>query len=160
MEYFIGLLAICILFGCILALVVPILLELMVMLIGFIVHCVVVALGFVLKGIGLGLRFLGLKIWGGIAAAFLFLRFLIQECFRGPEYQDEHEEYDEEYTREDAYEAALALFELAPGFTRKAFDRAYWAAMKRAHPDVGGSTQEAQELNAARDLIMNAHGWA
>jgi len=52
------------------------------------------------------------------------------------------------------------LFGLALIFTREELGRAYKKAIRKAHPDLGGSVEAAQELNVARDLIMSAHGWA
>jgi len=60
----------------------------------------------------------------------------------------------------DPYQAARGLLGLEPGFNRTALSRAYKQAMKHAHPDVGGTTRKAQAVNAARELLMRAHGWA
>ena len=60
----------------------------------------------------------------------------------------------------DPYQVSLSLLGLEPGFSRAALSRAYKQAMKHAHPDAGGSTRRAQTVNAARDLLLRAHGWA
>jgi hypothetical protein len=43
--------------------------------------------------------------------------------------------------------------------SRREFDAAYRAAMKRVHPDAGGSARAAQQLNEARDVIRESKGW-
>lgn len=104
----------------------------------------------------------------GLHLGFLFLFYFADEWRRGP--QDEAGAPDEEFSGAapdddgtspaDAYAQALALLGLTPGFTRAALKRAYRAAIRKAHPDAGGSAQAAQAVNAAYELILHAHGWA
>ncbi len=49
---------------------------------------------------------------------------------------------------------ACRLLGVRVGAGRREIERAYRAAMKRAHPDHGGSTEQAAALNAARDLLL------
>lgn len=80
--------------------------------------------------------------------------------------------YEERKKREDSanagratksltpYEAALQLLKLREGhFSRSDFNKHYRRAMQAAHPDAGGSTAQAQAVNAARDLIRKRHAW-
>ncbi len=58
------------------------------------------------------------------------------------------------------YEAACVLFHLEPGqFDRTEFKAAYRDTMRRVHPDLGGSVQNAQIANWAHDVICRTHGW-
>ncbi|MGF1538715.1 MAG: hypothetical protein ACFB4J_19815, partial [Elainellaceae cyanobacterium] len=51
------------------------------------------------------------------------------------------------------YQTMLNIGPFAP-LTAEAVKRAYRQAMKRAHPDSGGSTQQAQEVNEAYRAVM------
>ena len=124
--------------------------------------CIWTALRIILSAAARGLLvFIGLA-YRGLCNAVLFVWILAGEYWRGPE--DEFREGDahagQVENETDRYEQALTLFGLEPGFTREALSRAYKRLMVKVHPDVcGGSTQAAQEANAARDLLMRAHGW-
>jgi len=107
----------------------------------------------------------------GIRFTALLLYFLIDEKLRGARDEQSDEEPDDEYgpSFDDEadeiaalsdLEAAYALFGLALTFTREELHHAYKTAIRKAHPDLGGSVEQAQELNVARDLIISAHGWA
>ena len=94
----------------------------------------------------------------------MFLFYLADESLRGPREQESgaEEEFDDaaEQARErDAYAQALAFFGLAPGFTADDLSRVYKRAIRKAHPDAGGSLEQAQAINAARDLIARRMGW-
>lgn len=139
-------------------------------------------LGLLAKGVAITLKAICRGLWKAAAIilkAFgrglwnvaLFAWLFIDELWRGPE-ADADQAYDhddadgarndddEEEAAADAYAAALTLLGLDPGFTRDALKRAYKQLMRKAHPDVaGGSTEAAQAVNAARDLVMTAHGW-
>lgn len=59
-----------------------------------------------------------------------------------------------------AYQAACRLFGLpVGGFTREQLNKVFRTRIHAAHPDRGGSHQQAAALVAARDLIRNWHGW-
>ncbi|GLP88069.1 J domain-containing protein [Tritonibacter mobilis] len=45
------------------------------------------------------------------------------------------------------------------GFTKAQLSRAYRKAMRKAHPDLGGSPSHAKAINIARDLIRKQLGW-
>lgn len=113
-------------------------------------------------------------IWAGVRSARgvirasaqtgLFIFILIDEWRRGPDAgadadetaddeADEAAEDEADAAVQDPYAAACALLGLEPGFTRAALHSAYKQAMKHAHPDAGGNTQDAQAVNAARDLL-------
>jgi hypothetical protein len=116
------------------------------------------------------------------AAGGLFLYILADEWRLGPreekkpeEEEPEEEEFDaEEWWAEwqerlrqereppappDPYEEAIALLGLPPGFSRSALHRAWKDKIRKAHPDAGGSSKQAQAINAARDLIAKRNGW-
>ncbi len=73
-----------------------------------------------------------------------------------------------EEAREDAtiarindWEPACKLLGLpVEGFTKAQLSRAYRTAMRKAHPDLGGSPSCAKAINIARDLIRKQQGWA
>jgi hypothetical protein len=52
---------------------------------------------------------------------------------------------------------AFALLDLPDGASRAEIEKAFRAKIKRAHPDHGGSAEQAAALNDARDLLL-AHG--
>lgn len=54
--------------------------------------------------------------------------------------------------------AAARLLGVAPGAPAEEVWQAWRQAMARAHPDAGGSAEEAQRLTAARDLLIAATG--
>lgn len=103
----------------------------------------------------------------GLYLGFVFLFYLADEWRRGPQDAGAAEEdfsgaqsADDGQTAADAYEQALALLGLAPGFTKAALKRAYRAAIRKAHPDAGGTAEAAQAVNSAYELILHGHGWA
>jgi hypothetical protein len=49
---------------------------------------------------------------------------------------------------------ALEVLELHEGATREEVQAAYARLMKKVHPDVGGSTFFAKQLNEARDVLL------
>jgi len=49
---------------------------------------------------------------------------------------------------------ARAVLGVPPGATRKEIQDAYLRLMQRAHPDQGGTTGLAAQLNAARDRLV------
>jgi hypothetical protein len=49
---------------------------------------------------------------------------------------------------------ARAILGVGPNAGRDEIRAAYRARMARAHPDRGGTTQEAARLNAARDVLL------
>ncbi len=91
----------------------------------------------------------------GAWLAMIFLYFLISEVLsgdRGAEDADASEAPAE--GDPDLYEAALTLLGLSAKFTRAELDAAFKAAIRTAHPDAGGSLDQAQAVNAARDLLL------
>lgn len=59
----------------------------------------------------------------------------------------------------NAYQLALDLLGLNEPFDRPTMVKAYRKAIIAVHPDRGGSTEEAQAVNGARDLIVKYKGW-
>jgi hypothetical protein len=59
--------------------------------------------------------------------------------------------------QEDARSRALAALGLQVGASRAEIEKAFRARIKRAHPDHGGSVEQAAVLNMARDLLL-PHG--
>lgn len=59
----------------------------------------------------------------------------------------------------DPYILALGALGLPANFTQVELSRAYKIAIRKAHPDLGGSHEKAQAVNTARDLLARHHGW-
>lgn len=120
-----------------------------------------------------GVLWVLVRLGRGTWAACVFLFFLIDEWRRGPEAHPDDagpDEYagddaggpdnqDGQDDQERAYEDALSLLGLAPGFSRTALHSAWKAAIRKAHPDAGGDARQATAINVARDLIAARHGW-
>lgn len=145
--------------------IVPLALEALWYALCYLIECFGVALGYLFKGMFRAIGWLAKQSWRGVSQGTLFLAFLAQEWWRGAASEDEGGRIDEDepagpFAGQDPYHAALGLLGLAPGFSRPALNRAYKQAMKHAHPDAGGSSRKAQAVNAARELLMRAHGWA
>ena len=104
----------------------------------------------------------GPRVAAALSLGFTFAVLLAQEWWRGPppdEAEEDEEEEDRASSVADDYEQALGVLGLAPGFTREALRLAYRRAIRSAHPDAGGSQARAQEINAAHDVLRQAHGW-
>jgi len=126
----------------------------------YLFECFGVALAYLFKGLFRAIGWLAKQSWRGLLSLVQ-----AQEPRDGPASQDEDEAKDADEKPQpapspDPYQASLGLLGLEPGFSRAALSRAYKQAMKHAHPDAGGSTIKAQAVNAARELLMRAHGWA
>lgn len=143
--------------------------------------CLWLAGGFLLEQTGLILlALLRGVIWcarqsaNGVYLGAIFLFCLGYEWLRGPEEAEEEpipEDFGEEeedpaeeepqqtFVLDLSYFHAVALLGLQNGFTQAELSRAYKEAMKKAHPDAGGSVEAAQAVNAARDLITDHMGW-
>jgi hypothetical protein len=99
----------------------------------------------------------------GVRAAYLFGRILWEEWHRGEEpafTPDDDQTEPAAAGAPDAYETALGVLGLAHGFTRDDLNTAYKRTIRRAHPDAGGSVDQATTVNVARDLILAQMGWA
>ena len=111
-----------------------------------------------------GLAWVAIRIARGAYLVCVFLFYLADEWLRGPREEEtaaeeEQEEFSEQDAQAQAYEDALTLLGLTPGFNRTALHAAWKQAIKIAHPDAGGSVEQAQAINAARDLIAARMGW-
>ena len=63
--------------------------------------------------------------------------------------------------RINGWEPACQLLGLpVEGFTKAQLSHAYRKAIRKAHPDLGGSPARAKAINIARDLLRKAQGWA
>jgi hypothetical protein len=71
---------------------------------------------------------------------------------------DNDREEDEEED-EDVYEKTLQLLGLQAGCSLSEFRRAYKRAISRAHPNKGGTHEQALAINTARETIMSHNGW-
>ena len=106
------------------------------------------------RGIAMASRF----IW----AMLVFFYFLADEALHSeaePEEAGWQYHDDMEVDEKDAYEEALNLLGLQEGCTQKEFNRAFRSAMAQAHPDKGGTHEQAMALNAARSIVKNHNGW-
>ena len=141
--------------------IIPLALELLWYALCYLLECFGVAIGYLFKGLFRAIAWLARASWRGV----LFLALRARESGRGPASHDTGDDGAEDAGPDprpapDPYQAALGLLGLEPGFSRLALGRAYKHAMRQAHPDAGGSTRKAQAVNAARELLMRAHGWA
>lgn len=163
-----------IIFSHVIAEVLPELVRCIGYLIGFLLLCLWEVVKFAFRVAGWMLRHgtIGL-LWTvrvtarGLHLGLLFAFYLADEWRRGPQdagaAEDEfsgEQSADDEISAADAYAQALGLLGLTPGFTQTALKRAYRAAIRKAHPDAGGSAEAAQAINSAYELILQAHGWA
>jgi len=57
------------------------------------------------------------------------------------------------------YAKALAILGVEDGALKEDMELAWKEQLKHNHPDVGGSTRLAQEINAAWDIIRRHKGW-
>lgn len=96
--------------------------------------------------------------WQHLKAAAVFLFFLADEAVRGPR-PDATQDDAQEEPAQDPYQAALNLLGLPTDCSREELARAYKRAISRAHPDKGGTHQQAMAVNTAREIIMNRNGW-
>jgi hypothetical protein len=125
---------------------------------------------FLLLCLKITLRLTGIALWwlatdgrrhaaAGIRAAYLFTRIFWEEWQR-PAGETGAEAGNAAPGEDDLFESALTLLGLPRAFTRDELSAAYKKAIRRAHPDAGGSTEMAAAVNAARDLIIARRGWA
>jgi hypothetical protein len=141
----------------------PLLIEGLGLLVVFSGRCLVIAGGAILfahwKALTWAVKLLVWLAKLGISAAE-FLYVLCDEIFRGLQGDEEDfEQGDIEHTA-SPYEDAWTVLNLSPGgFTRQEFKTAYRHAIGPAHPDKGGSEEEAQVVNLASDAIKARHGW-
>ncbi|MCU7837964.1 MAG: J domain-containing protein [Candidatus Thiodiazotropha sp. (ex Troendleina suluensis)] len=100
------------------------------------------------------------RAWQGLGAAAVFLYFLVDEAVRGtqPDAATEDDAHNETQ-QEDRYQAALQLLGLPSDCSREALGRAYKRAISRAHPDKGGTHEQAMAVNTARETIMSHNDW-
>lgn len=102
-----------------------------------------------------------------IRAALVFLYYLADEALRGEEEEEDfdyeeaedEDEPDEEQAQSDSYEKALRLLGLQAGYTQESFKRAFKIAMMQAHPDRGGTDDQAVAVGEARDIIKTQNNW-
>lgn len=74
--------------------------------------------------------------------------------------EDDDEDDEAGRTPEQLFQDALTLLGLGPNFTQADLKRAFKRAMLQAHPDRGGSADQAVAVNVARDLINAEMGWS
>ena len=147
---------------------IPLALEALWYALCYLIECFGVALGYLFKGLFRGIGWLAKKSWRGLLSLIQARESrdgAASEAADGGEGQSESEDTAEEpqpaaRPAPDPYQVSLSLLGLEPGFSRAALSRAYKQAMKHAHPDAGGSTIQAQAVNAAREFLMRVHGWA
>lgn len=108
--------------------------------------------------------------WAGIRNAALFVMIVIDELRHHDDARDDHnhgaaddgaDHRDHHHDHApDLIADAMLLLGLRPGFSRDELGQAYKQAIRRAHPDAGGSAEDAAAINVARDLLTQANGWA
>ncbi|MFC2966861.1 hypothetical protein [Acidimangrovimonas pyrenivorans] len=156
--------------------------EAILTLIFYLLAGIVLALGFLLSLLRTLLRY----AWRGnrrfmpsLGRLALLLGFVILEAFRRtppePEFEDPEPDFDAEYDPDPEPEPgprptpkpvdkigwALAVLGLTRDeLTPEALKRAYRTAIKAAHPDLTGSTEEAVRINQARDAIRQHFNWS
>jgi hypothetical protein len=163
--------------------------EYLLLLIAYLVFCEIIApilrdmaillavcMGYALKGVCIGAWWLlgqfaiataRLAVSAGHSTVLglMLVCAVADECWRGaqeeeqPDAEQEDSAGDDEEPSPDLYAEAMALLGLAPGFDEADLKRAYKRVIRRAHPDAGGSVEEAKEVNLARDLVAQCHGW-
>ena len=82
--------------------------------------------------------------------------FLVCELINDAQRVDEAEEQDSNAyvsSSDLSYEEACFVLGLEPNATNSEIDRAYKSAIKLAHPDLGGSADQAALINQARVVI-------
>ncbi|MEW8110532.1 MAG: J domain-containing protein [Candidatus Thiodiazotropha endolucinida] len=100
------------------------------------------------------------RAWQALSTAAVFLYFLLDEAVRGPQPDAApKDDTDNETAQEDHYQVALKLLGLPKDCSREQLGHAYKRAISRAHPDKGGTHQQAMAVNTARETIMNHNGW-
>ena len=153
----------------------PVLLELLAYLIGFLMLCLWTAFKSILKGVWIGLCFLFrwtiikpmIALFRGLWTAMLLAWFLVVEVVMGPQADEpDHEERPYEEAEHDdaedvasAYDAACRLLGFDPQGSQDELKRVYRTMIRRAHPDAGGCAAQAAAVNEARDLIKECRGW-
>ncbi len=95
------------------------------------------------------------------AGAFLFSAITARAHWQRK--QSRNREY-EQAPRTDApcfdpYRSAREILGLPESFSKEEFIKAYRKAIRRAHPDCGGTTERAQAVNEARERIAARHCW-
>lgn len=109
---------------------------------------------------GRGIAFAGHAAFRGLSAAGLFVILLFDEWRHGGASGDEWYHADDDHDADQAaYEAAVSLLGLPPAFTHADLNRAYKINIAQAHPDRGGSHEQAQAVNTARDVVRRVEGW-
>jgi hypothetical protein len=97
--------------------------------------------------------------WTGL----IFLVYLAAEILctaqEEPEEEEQQEEAGPDEDAQDAYAAARALLGLPLSFSEDELTTAYRRAIRKAHPDTGGTAEAAQAVNAARSTVMRERGW-
>ena len=48
----------------------------------------------------------------------------------------------------------MAVLGLLPPYTEEDVKQAYWSKVKKLHPDHGGSTYLAMQINRAKDMLI------
>lgn len=76
---------------------------------------------------------------------------------------DDHHDYggtDHQHHADDPVETARKLLGLGPDFDRDQLNHAYKSAIRKAHPDAGGTVEQAAQINSARDVLKQIKGWS
>lgn len=90
---------------------------------------------------------------------YFILREFIRPIETEPDEQDDGPEPPAPHEPR-ALETACRILGLTEGaFTRDDLKRAYRQAIRAAHPDLSGNTEDAARINRARDDINTHYGW-
>ncbi len=106
-------------------------------------------------------------LWAGrgTRAGLVFFYYLADEALHRGAEQENHtdeeaeDEIDEQQAHNNSYENALRLLGLKAGCTHETFNHAFKDAMMQAHPDKGGTHEDAVALNAARKILKTHNSW-
>lgn len=77
-----------------------------------------------------------------------FIYYLADEALHSEE--TDWQNHEDAETEEDSYEKALRLLGLQKDYSQKEFARAFRSTMALAHPDKGGTDEQAMALNAVQ----------
>lgn len=154
MDTLFGILVIWLIFCFVFAEISPILGELFIYLLRFLIECVVIAVITILRIITGAIGYAVRTLWLVISAPF---RSRALGDWQEPEPDPEPES---ETPFRTPYEAACWFLGLQPdSFDRTEFKAAFRRAIRSSHPDAGGDEEHAKTIIRSAEIIRAVHGW-